>query len=244
MVHVAMILEWFADVQINHRLVPLLSAKAEAEGGTSSASSSRRQGKRSPLIPKRIPAIERYATYLPQIGITLPPALLADVRQVITWQNVIVHEDPEPDSVTPDEACNAVETGMAVIEHALSCLRQRTGSSPWGQHHSMRSTSRLPLTIRRNIGVIANLELTAAEILGLVKVLDEINRIRFGGSRTAAGRRIAAKHVPVSRRGGEVPVSGTGVATPSDSGQARRMKAGSGAPSSSELGLGGVDGSG
>lgn len=71
-----------------------------------------------------------------------------------------------------------------------------------------------------HIGARADLELIVAEIMGLVKVLDGMNRIRFGGDSEQMAAWTAVRHLPVSRRGGEVPVPGTGVAPPG-SGEAK-----------------------
>lgn len=67
-----------------------------------------------------------------------------------------------------------------------------------------------------HIGARADLGLVAAEIMGLVKVLDGMNRIRFGSDPEELAAWTAAKRLP--RRGGEVPVPGTGVVPPSDGG--------------------------
>jgi hypothetical protein len=69
-----------------------------------------------------------------------------------------------------------------------------------------------------HIGARAELDRITGEISGLVKVLDGINRIRFGSDPEVMVAWTAAKHVPVSRLGGEVPVPGTGVVPPVDGG--------------------------
>jgi hypothetical protein len=64
-----------------------------------------------------------------------------------------------------------------------------------------------------HIGARVDLGVITAEITGLVKVLDGMNRIRFGSNSEEFAAWSAAKHIPV-RRGEEVPVPGTGVAPP------------------------------
>lgn len=101
-----------------------------------------------------------------------------------------------------------IEKGMS--ETLLDDIRSQVG-----EMESAWETARVGRT--DHIGARVDLGVIAAELTGLVKVLDGMNRIRFGSVSEEFAAWSAAKHVPV-RRGEEVPVPGTGVAPPDEGG--------------------------
>jgi len=102
-----------------------------------------------------------------------------------------------------------LEKGMG--ETLLDDIRAQVGEmeSAWEAARTGRTD---------HIGARADLGVITAELMGLVKVLDGINRVRFGSDSEEFAAWTAAKHIPVSRRGEEVPVPETGVAPPDEGG--------------------------
>lgn len=122
-VQTVMILDWFANEIIQDHLLPEVKESMSPRPNITKLIIDRlwetSDGRKD--WATRVPTLEKFTRYFPATGVMLPSHLQGELSKIIKLRNKIVHRI-QTDPIKSGTAKEAINIGMAVIQHCMDCL--------------------------------------------------------------------------------------------------------------------------